>query len=175
VRDTADGARARASQRARHSRRIDAIAAGEYHTCIRDSAGVVSCWGGNFNGQVDPGRDVDEIGPSTRPTNAGTVSALAVGRSFNCRVSGAGVPACWGQSYHGALGMGDADQIAESWQSVREIPDVASMLSIVAGNHFACGLTTEREVHCWGQNHRGQAGLEGEDDALSPSDRVAIP
>jgi cysteine-rich repeat protein len=175
VRDSADGARSRASQRARHARRIEAIAAGEYHTCIRDAGGTVLCWGGNYNGQVNPGNDADEIGGSTIPNNSGTVRALAVGRSFNCRVSVAGVPACWGQSYHGALGMGDADQAPESWQSVREIPEVASMLSIAAGNHFACGLTTDREVHCWGQNHRGQAGFEGEDDVLVPSDRVAIP
>ena len=138
---------------------VQAIAAGEGHTCALTSSGGVKCWGGNTSGQLGDGTRTDRGVGLSVPVDAiglgSGVYAIAAGASHTCALvrSGNGSVAqstttdkpgtegfavkCWGENAHGQLGDGT--------QTVRTTAvDVVGLSSgvyaIAAGGRHTCAL-----------------------------------
>jgi alpha-tubulin suppressor-like RCC1 family protein len=123
------------------------------YTGVRFQSDVLSTgvnWGGNwaeFAGKPDP-----------EPTWVD----LSVSGIFEqaCGVTGTGDAYCWGRNFTGQLGNGE---IFGSYGDFEPFPHRVSgnhsWLSVSAGNHVTCGITSNRDAYCWGEGTLGD-GIE---------------
>src|SRR5690348_8059745 len=80
-----------------------ALAAGGTHSCLRRADGTLTCWGGNFEGQLGDGTTTDRWTPIT-PLASGDVADVCTGFGHTCVATRAGTVRCWGDGAHGQLG-----------------------------------------------------------------------
>src|SRR5262249_19677561 len=88
---------------------IEAIAAGNGHTCAVRNGGTVTCWGRNNAGQLGDGTTTNHSAPSTDVAGFGNVVAVTAGRSHTCALHSTGGPGgvtCWGSNASGQIGAG---------------------------------------------------------------------
>jgi alpha-tubulin suppressor-like RCC1 family protein len=129
------------------------IASGEYHTCVRTSAGAVLCWGANTSGQLGINNTTNKYTP-TQVSNmsSGQVSVSANGYN-TCARSSTNVVKCWGSNFYGQIGKGTAggNQLTPYTLS-------GSYLGVACGADHTCALRTDGSVTCWGPNRGGSLG-----------------
>jgi alpha-tubulin suppressor-like RCC1 family protein len=133
------------------------VAVGGSHACALLADGAVHCWGLNTNAQL--GRPFVR-GMDAPGVVAGlTASALFLGESHSCAISGAEVR-CWGNTAGLRLG---APMMVASQPTPTTVPGVMPMAGGpgVAGDAFACVLNSRRTVQCWGAGAFGQLGQPG--------------
>jgi alpha-tubulin suppressor-like RCC1 family protein len=92
----------------------------------------------------------------TRVAGNHKFSSLSAGPAHICGISlGRTESRCWGSDIDLAIGQGLAPYVVP-------IPYPTSgahpFASVSAGDQFACGLATDRNVWCWGSNRAGQLG-----------------
>jgi alpha-tubulin suppressor-like RCC1 family protein len=83
-----------------------AVAAGEMHSCARSAAGVVHCWGNNWEGQIGDGSTGNRLTPVEVTGLPGGVAAIGLGARHSCAATSAGQLWCWGKNISGQLGDG---------------------------------------------------------------------
>jgi alpha-tubulin suppressor-like RCC1 family protein len=91
---------------------VDALAAGDTHTCARLADGSLRCWGDDGKGELGDGRDQSDFPQgeplAVRPVVAqglGYAEAISVGEFFSCALVQDGHVQCWGQNAaYGELG-----------------------------------------------------------------------
>jgi alpha-tubulin suppressor-like RCC1 family protein len=130
---------------------IDLDAGGE-HTCGRDAAGKVKCWGYDRWGQIGNG-PAGSIG-AVEAIGITDAVQVAAGDQHSCALIDGGAIKCWGHGYHGQLGTGQFEE-SNVPVAVTVVPDA---LSIAAGSHHTCAIVGLGQVQCWGRNHKGQLG-----------------
>ena len=142
-----------------------AIATGGSQTCVVLAAGDVACWGDV------PGNGLDNSSTPVRLKGlASRILAVGSGDGDACIVLGGGSMKCWGNNAYGQLGNGTSDNDAHNYVTdVAGIADgVAGATAVSLGSAYACALTTEGGVLCWGQNIYGQLGIGTVDKPFSP-------
>ena len=118
-----------------------AIAAGDWHSCAKDTTGLIGCWGANNY----------DFGQADAPE--GSYTAISAGGWHSCAIAADQTIACWG-----ANGLGQADA-----------PE-GSYTAISAGAWHSCAIDTAGAIACWGWNDSGQADApEGSYTAISAS------
>ncbi len=96
---------------------------------------------------------------------------MAAGADFTCAITDVGSVRCWGANGVGALGDGTRVD--------RELPTPVigidePVVSIVAGDDFACALTSSGGVKCWGWNTHGQLGNGSTEISTTAVDVVGL-
>ena len=87
-----------------------ALAAGETHTCSLQRTGVLTCWGGNQDGEVGDGTTAQrDLAFTVSPTEDWT--AVAAGHHHTCAIRADNTLWCWGRNSTGQLGDGTGGQI----------------------------------------------------------------
>jgi alpha-tubulin suppressor-like RCC1 family protein/tRNA A-37 threonylcarbamoyl transferase component Bud32 len=129
------------------------VAVGGTHTCVLDSDGAASCWGGNDSGQLGEG------GAGRRPGVVRVAAPepfadVAAGLSHSCAVGVSGSAFCWGANTSGQLG--DGTRVGRG-QPVR-VQSSVSFTRIFAGMSHSCALGRDSRLYCWGDNAHGQLG-----------------
>ncbi len=137
-----------------------AISAGSQHTCALLADGSAKCWGSDSFGQLGDGTFViDGIGESPTPVLAGTgtftARDMAAGRNHTCAVRANGTVACWGANESGQIGDGT---IGGTRLAPVNVPNLANVVSIAAGEAHTCAVLASGTARCWGQNATGQLG-----------------
>jgi len=146
---------------------ITQVAAGAFHTCALATAGGVTCWGRNGDGQLGDGSTTDRSTPVDVSGLASGMTAITAGGAHSCALSTVGGVKCWGFNGYGQLGDGSTTN--------RLTPvDVSGLASgvtaILAGDGYTCALTTVGAVKCWGDNGYGQLGDGSNTNRLTPVD-----
>lgn len=132
---------------------MNAVAAGDQHTCGLTSGGSVKCWGANGYGQLGDGTTTSSNAPVNVTDMATGVTAIIAGAYHTCAVMANGGVKCWGNNDNGQLGNGST--------SDHSIPgDVNGLTAsaITTGDDHTCALTPGGGVKCWGRNDFGQVG-----------------
>lgn len=144
------------------------VTGGRFHTCALGVDQQITCWGDDSSGQ------------STVPTPAPVVWSIVDGGSgYSCARRTDGSLACWGSNTNGratppagvfsALSSGltgscaivAADQTLRCWGNQTTFQPLTTpigqftQLSVGSGAH-SCGMLTNGNIHCWGQNTFGQ-------------------
>ncbi|MEJ2184437.1 MAG: Ig-like domain-containing protein [Gemmatimonadota bacterium] len=130
------------------------VALGNAHTCARSSNGDAYCWGNGAYGQIGNGSTEDRSTP-VAVTGTQTGYSIATGDNHTCTMNGAHVASCWGYGVSGQLGGGSQPTVQDTPVSV-----VGGHLwaLIDAGGNHTCGVTTDGDAYCWGENQYGQLG-----------------
>ncbi len=132
------------------------IAAGLTHTCQLDAAGGVTCWGGNFYGQLGDGsKDSSyiKIGVLGLASGVAAIAANASG-DHTCAVRSGGAAKCWGRNDYGQLGNNSS---IHSPVPVDVVGLASGVTRMAAGGAHTCALVNGA-VSCWGRNSEGELG-----------------
>ena len=166
------------------------VAAGGLHTCARDAAGQVACWGDNAQGQLGLGDNLPRTTAAhdTRVDLGGDRRAAAVATStgrwdgHTCVILTDGEVLCWGDNDEGQLGLGHHRSVGMQQQGPSALAETSTVAlpagrrarQLALGAHHTCALLDDQSLRCWGQN-RGQLGLgDGRDRGGSGASMAAL-
>lgn len=128
--------------------RIQAVAAGGYHSLALAADGTVWAWGQNLRGQLGM-QGASDAPPAPIP-GLGKVRAIAAGYQHSLALTEDGGVWAWGE----AMGSGQA---ADAPKPVR-LNSAKTMVALTAGMEHSTALDSEGLVWSWGNNHEGQLG-----------------
>ncbi|MFN3198710.1 MAG: hypothetical protein ACE366_09910 [Bradymonadia bacterium] len=143
-------------------------------TCAVLDDGSVKCWGQNPYGQLGlgdvsaRGDEPGEMGDALPAVDLGTgrtAISVATGTSNACAILDDGSVKCWGRSFFGESGAGDAltrgDEPGEMGDA---LPAVAlgtdrTATQLALSDFSSCALLDNGGVKCWGRNSFGNLGI----------------
>lgn len=146
------------------------IAAGKNHTCVVRSAGTISCWGDNQDGQIGNGKTNARSLVPEDVIGITDAVAVACGAAFSCAIRANGSVSCWGSGLAGQLGNG-ARQVQPSPVAVANLDRV---VALSAGESHACAARDDGSLLCWGDGFDGQLGNGDQKDRLTPTPVTAL-
>jgi alpha-tubulin suppressor-like RCC1 family protein len=147
-------------------RSVQAIVAGDYHTCALMTSGAVYCWGADEASELGDGKTDDRSTPVAVAGLAGGVTAISAGYQHTCALTGAGGVECWGFYFLSLSRNGASD---ESSTPVAIAGVDGGVVAISSGDYHTCAVTGAGGVECWGSNDYGQLG-----DGTSQSSSTAV-
>ena len=153
---------------------VQAIAAGEFHTCAALTSGGAMCWGSNYYGQLGDGTTVDKNTPVDVSGLSSDVQAIEVGSNHTCALLTSGGMMCWGSNHYGQLGNGISGWDEDETTPVDVVGLSSGVQAIAAGVYHTCALLTSGGVKCWGNNEYGQLGDGTYDNSPTPVDVVGL-
>jgi alpha-tubulin suppressor-like RCC1 family protein/uncharacterized protein YjdB len=146
------------------------VAAGGAHTCGNATDGSIYCWGYNGLGQIGNATMGESNVPVQVAGTAGFTQASA-GLSHSCALNSAGQAFCWGSNQFGQIG-GVATAEACGTTSCRRAPTAVTggltFQSISPGAKHTCGVASNAQMFCWGDNAAGQLGTGNFVTSLAP-------
>lgn len=132
---------------------VEAIAAGDNHTCALMRGGRVTCWGLNTYGQLGNGTATGSSVPVAVAGLPAGVTAIAANGWHTCARTSGGSVLCWGANYAGQTDAG--------WHRSLVPVDVTGLVggfTAASGRNHTCALTAAGGATCWGYNNVGQLG-----------------
>jgi alpha-tubulin suppressor-like RCC1 family protein len=138
-------------------RGLKQVALGGGHLCgLRGEDGALVCMGNANRGRLGNGWQDGWLPWPGHEVLAGTaVVQIVTGPEHTCALAQGGEAHCWGANDQGQLGDG-------TWQDRAEPRRVdqgdLQFVRLTAENQTTCGITSERELWCWGNNQFGQVG-----------------
>jgi alpha-tubulin suppressor-like RCC1 family protein len=123
------------------------------HVCALSKDGQIYCWGNNDFGQLGDGTTDPRASAAVIPTLQ-NIDTITAGNGFTCAVDQQGTVSCWGLNDHGLLGRGDVLSPPGLAHVHEPLPGIVVGLppskAVAAGDGFACALSTDGAVFCWG-------------------------
>ncbi|MDI1476821.1 DUF4215 domain-containing protein [Polyangium sp. y55x31] len=158
---------------------VKRVSLGAVFGCALLAGQGVKCWGSNLFGKLGRGTgfqdhvgdqpgEMNTLGPIDLGTDVPIVD-VAAGTSHACVLFEDGAVKCWGQNYGGALGLGDEENRGdEPGEMGVNLPPVdlgpgRSVARVAVGMNVTCVVIVDGSLECWGNNNRGQLGLEDTD------------
>ena len=157
---------------------VDALSAGDGHTCAVLADDTLRCWGFGGNGRLGYG-NLTSIGDDESPGAAGpvpvgagrTARAVSAGDSHTCAILDDGTVRCWGYGAAGQLGYANGEFVGDVLigQDVGDDETPGSVApvdlgagrtakAISAGESHTCAILDDDTVRCWGYGAFGQLG-----------------
>ncbi|HWF50091.1 MAG TPA: hypothetical protein VG294_05525 [Solirubrobacteraceae bacterium] len=144
---------------------VDAVSAGNNHTCALLAGGTVHCWGFNADGQLGYGNTNSVLSAaSAGPVDLGpgrSAVAITAGGSHTCAILDTGDVLCWGFGFDGQLGYDSRQNLDDSALTGSRTPvDLGGQkaIAISGGTQHTCAILVAGTVRCWGFGVKGQLG-----------------
>jgi hypothetical protein len=145
------------------------IDAGGSSACGLTTAGVAYCWGLGTSGQLGDtaitSKDVPTLVTATSgtPLYQVTVTQIAVGGTFACAASAAGVAYCWGDDTYGELGNNTHTSTAGTYDAPVAVYASGALsgktvVQLTGGQSHTCALSSAGVAYCWGDDTYGELG-----------------
>jgi len=141
------------------------------HTCALTSNGKVSCWGGNYWGQLGNGTKTNVSVPTeiTGDLITGeTVTQIAAGNAHSCALTADGSLFCWGSNLDGELGNRFTTTTNEPILVAGGALTGKTVTQVATGGTITCSVLSDNSISCWGSNDFGQLGDGTTQDRLRP-------
>lgn len=133
-------------------------------TCGISKSGKGYCWGNNSYGQLGIG----SVGGNYNTPQETVMPAGETWRtiyanpewdstSHVCAITTSGRPYCWGGNNYGQSGLGSGVSSASVPTEVL-VPAGVLFTSLSIGSRYTCGVGSDSQLYCWGQNHYGTLG-----------------
>jgi len=156
---------------------LQAIDAGETHTCIglpgyhNPPNSSVYCVGNNTYGKLGDGTQNNSLTPQPVSDFADN-SKLSAGGYHSCAIRTGGILFCWGYNMQGQLGDGTTSSYTTPVQITDPVTSFVTRIS--AGFLHTCASiimnpASDPEVYCWGRNVEGQIGDGTWTDRYNPT------
>ncbi len=138
---------------------------GSNHVCgIRQqtpSNTTLWCWGGNSFGQVGDNISASRSTGVSVPTQEHSLrtswASVAVGANHSCAVDASDNTLwCWGLNIYGQLGSGNFSTASVILKE--EVTLARDWVKVFSGGYSTCGLKSNGQISCWGQNWFGGTG-----------------
>jgi alpha-tubulin suppressor-like RCC1 family protein len=145
---------------------FSSISTGYHHSCGIGSDGEGYCWGYNNYGQLGNGNtgtssSVPKLVSQGDRSAGVTFSSISVGFYHTCGIGSDGNGYCWGHNYNGQLGNGNTgtNSNVPKLVSQGDRPSTSvTFVSISVGSGLSCGIGSDGNGYCWGNNNYGQLG-----------------
>ena len=153
------------------------LSVGPLDVCVVSTDGTVSCWGSNAGENPHPGGQLGHDPTTDSPCTSGSlcdptptqvagltdVREVAAGWYFTCAVKNDDTVVCWGGNDRGELesapsSAADAGSYPYNFNP-QPMPGLTNIAHVIAGYKFACAITWDNHVLCWGENNYGQLGV----------------
>ena len=128
------------------------------HACALTTAGGVTCWESNSNGESEVMTGAMIATPSIVAAADGPLqdcTAVAVGPDYSCAICDAHVT-CWGRSNDAETGVHAASQ--RHFADLVGLPPEVHAIELALGSTRACALGDTGRVFCWGDAPHGDLG-----------------
>jgi alpha-tubulin suppressor-like RCC1 family protein len=127
------------------------LVSGGAHSCIRDGAGQVWCWGRDFQNELGDGNDTNSASPVK--VAIGTAIEIAARSATTCAILQDASLWCWGSDQSG--------QIGDHMTAYGDPPTASPLVGVRAvaiGDSHLCALRTDGTIGCLGDDSQGQLG-----------------
>jgi alpha-tubulin suppressor-like RCC1 family protein len=121
------------------------------------------CWGNNSHGQVGNGEFGNSYAEPVKVAGDQKFTAVDPGEEFTCAINSTEDGYCWGMNDYGQLGF---DSVPGSVYVPTVIDGRFKFKSIDAGGRFACGVTTDSKIACWGKGYSQTPSLIPSEDSF---------
>jgi cysteine-rich repeat protein len=144
---------------------VQAIDAGNEHSCVLMPGGAMKCWGYDYNGQCGDGvSSYRRMVPVNVVGLSPAAVAVSTGSGFSCALTTAGGIKCWGHNFYGQLGEGST---TSRFSPTNVVGLTSGVTSFSANFTHSCAITGSG-VYCWGTNSEGQLGDGTTTSPLTP-------
>lgn len=144
-----------------------AVSAGSMHSCVLLTTQKVMCWGRNLDGELGDETTTNRSVPGEVHGLPADIVSVSAGGWHTCALTSTHDLWCWGDNYHGELGV---DGVIFSNVPVQPRGLANSVKAVAAGGSFTCVLTTSDSVKCWGIGADGELGNGANEDSSLPVD-----
>jgi alpha-tubulin suppressor-like RCC1 family protein len=136
---------------------FDSISVGQSTTCGITTAGDAYCWGDNGTGQVGNGEVLNQgyVGVPAKVLGGLQWKSITTSVYLTCGVTVSDDAYCWGGNSMGERGDGTFD--STNAPTPRRVVGDLKFQSVTA-DWQVCGLTTGKQVYCWGAGMYGALG-----------------
>ncbi|MBN1439623.1 MAG: hypothetical protein JW929_09460 [Anaerolineales bacterium] len=145
---------------------MTSISAGWFHACALTAGGGAKCWGGNNYGQLGIGTKSLWEFPADVVEPADDFLDIRVGNAFTCARTKARGVKCWGSVNEARLF--EAPSFTDQPLPLEVGGLSGGVASLDVGWGYACVITTDGDVMCWGSNRDGQLGDGTHTDRMAP-------
>jgi alpha-tubulin suppressor-like RCC1 family protein len=155
---------------------VTAIAVGAFHACALKQ-GNVYCWGDNTYGQVGISTASPNAIYARKVSGISNATALVAGNNHNCAIVRDAIK-CWGNNANGQLGNNTTNAISFSPGNVIDVSTASpltNVLKITAGANHNCSKATNGNILCWGDNTKGQVGIDPNSTTLQKAPDSSYP
>lgn len=145
-------------------------------TCELLSSGKVVCFG--YNGYGDLGTGTSDFVVNAAPTQVlglEDATQIETGNHHACALRKTGDVVCWGDNYWGQAGVSNLDGGKEEILAKTSIELSGSVLFVGAGGNSSCAETSDKKLHCWGNNVNSQLGNGTTQNSFVPVDVKQFP
>ena len=142
---------------------VSDVALGFQFTCAIENQGDVYCWGNNNYGQSGDDSSSEILSPNLVLAADGDPTvylSTSASSHFICALKYSGALFCWGDNSDGQLGTKNIPYSNEP--QLIQLADNLSFEQIDVGPDYACGITNNSQLYCWGSNSNGKLGIGSE-------------
>ena len=139
---------------------VSDVALGFQFTCAIINQGDVYCWGNNNYGQSGGESSSEILSPNLVLAADGDPTvylSTSSSSNFICALKYSGALLCWGDNSDGQLGTANFSFSNEP--QLIQLTDNLSFEQIDVGPDYACGISNNSQLYCWGSNSNGKLGI----------------